>query len=86
MACGTPVIGTNVGGVSEIIKNDDNGFLIPPNNSSILNQKIEELLLNQDLRKKFIKNGLKTINRRFSAKKQLGSLISYLETKAGGAS
>lgn len=26
MACGTPVIGTNVGGVPEIIKNDYNGF------------------------------------------------------------
>jgi len=83
MACGTPVIGANVGGVPEIIKNNYNGFLIPSQNSSILSQKIEELLWNQELRKKFIKNGLKKTNRVFSAKKQLDSLISYLETKMG---
>lgn len=56
-------------------------FLITPEDSSILNQKIEELLWKQELRKKFIKNGLKTTNRVFSAKKQFESLISYLERK-----
>ena len=30
-ACGKPVIGTNVGGISDAINNGYNGFLIKPN-------------------------------------------------------
>jgi len=77
MACGIPVIGTNVGGVPEIITDNYNGFLIPPNDSSILAQKIEELLYNKKLRKEFIRAGLKTVGRKFSAKRQFNILFKY---------
>ena len=30
MSCGLPVIATNVGGVSEIVKHEVNGFLLKP--------------------------------------------------------
>ena len=55
MACGIPVIGANAGGVPEIIIDNYNGFLVQPNNSSALAQKIEELLYNEEIRKDFIK-------------------------------
>jgi len=77
MASGIPVIGTNIGGIPEIITDNYNGFLIPPNNSSALVQKIEELLYNENLRKKFIKAGLKTVGRNFSAKRQFNLLFKY---------
>ena len=32
-ACGKPVIGTNVGGISDAINDGFNGFLIKPNDS-----------------------------------------------------
>lgn len=41
-ACGTPVISTNVGGVSEYFP-DDFGFLIEPNNTTRLAKKLVEL-------------------------------------------
>jgi len=43
MACGTPTIAFNVGGVKEIIKNNHNGILIPPYDTELLAQKIQDL-------------------------------------------
>lgn len=77
MACGVPVIGTKAGGVPEIISHEYNGFLIQPNDASILTQKIEELLKNQKLRRIFIKRGLKIVETKFSTEKQLNKLFNY---------
>ncbi len=78
MACGVPVIGTNVGGVPEIITDGFNGFLVAPNNPSNLSQKIEELLNNEQIRGSFLENGFKTIRRKFSSERQFGNIFSYL--------
>lgn len=43
ISCGVPVISTNVGGVSEII-NEENGVMIPPNNLKELTDAIEEMI------------------------------------------
>ncbi|AEF96208.1 glycosyltransferase family 4 protein [Methanotorris igneus] len=59
MACGKAVIATNVGGIREIVKDNYNGFLIPPNNPKILKEKIEILINDKNLRRKFGKNGKK---------------------------
>ena len=39
-----PVIGTNVGGVPELISDNQTGFLVPPDNPEFLCKKINELL------------------------------------------
>ncbi len=36
MACGTPVIASNIGGLPELIRDGHNGFLIPERNSPAL--------------------------------------------------
>jgi len=43
LACGTPVVATNVGGIPDLI-NEDNGILVPPKDPKILAKKIEEAL------------------------------------------
>ncbi len=63
MAFGTPVIGSNVGGIPEIIKDNWNGILVRPGNSKDIANAIEKILNNKDLRKKFIKHGLQTANK-----------------------
>jgi len=78
MACGIPVIGTNVGGVPEIITNGYNGFLIAPGDPSILAQKIEEIFNNEQLKKSFIENGFKIIRRKFSSERQFSNMFNYL--------
>ncbi len=60
MACGKPVIGTKVGGIPEIIKNNYNGFLVEPNNIEDLKLKIKFLIdetNGKDLRKELGING-----------------------------
>lgn len=83
MACGTPVIGTNIGGVPEVITDNHDGFLIESNNPSILTQKIEKLLYDDNNRKEFIKNALKTVRRKFSTERQFGLLFKYFEKIIG---
>jgi len=78
MACGIPVIGTNVGGIPEVIIDNFNGFLVEPNNPSILTQRIEELLHNEKHRKEFILNGLKTVRRKLSTERQFSLLFNHL--------
>ncbi|MCK5084568.1 MAG: glycosyltransferase family 4 protein, partial [Candidatus Pacebacteria bacterium] len=60
MAHGTPVIGGNVGGTKELIKNGENGFLVNPGDYKDLADKISIILDNDLIREKFIKNGSET--------------------------
>ena len=52
-----PVIGTNVGGIPELITNDETGILIPPENSDELAQAVNELLSNKEKAEKIAANG-----------------------------
>lgn len=70
MACGVPVIGTKVGGIPEIISDSYSGYLVQPNDSSILAQRIEKLLNDNSTRNKFIKAGIKTVGENFTSGKQ----------------
>lgn len=79
MSCGLPVIGTKVGGIPEIISDSYNGYLVPPNDSSILAQKIEGLMNNSSVRENFIRAGIKTIQEKFTSDKQFSSFNKMLE-------
>lgn len=79
MACGLPVIGTNVGGVPEIITDGYNGFLVPPNNSSVLAKKITLLLEDVGTREAFIANGLKTVDQKFTAQVLFTKYLEFIE-------
>ncbi len=65
MASGTPVIGSNVGGIPDIIQDGYNGFLVPERSPKDLADRIVKLLLDRDLAKRFSANGYKTVNERF---------------------
>lgn len=49
MACGTPVIGSRVGGVKFTVKDGVTGFLVPPKSPRALAQKAAEVLSNDML-------------------------------------
>lgn len=66
MACGTPVIGSNIGGITDIIKDVKTGLLAGPENPNDIAQKIIRLFTDDELRKKFSKEGLKTVQEKFS--------------------
>ncbi|MFX1536584.1 MAG: glycosyltransferase family 4 protein [Promethearchaeota archaeon] len=66
LACRTPVIATNVGGVPEVIQHGKNGILIPPNNVIKLAEAIHYLLDNEDIRARFGREGRKFVVENFS--------------------
>jgi glycosyltransferase involved in cell wall biosynthesis len=43
MACGTPVVATNVGALSEIIEEGSNGYLVPSGNSQALASRLSRI-------------------------------------------
>ena len=79
MSCGVPVIGTKVGGIPEIISDSYNGYLVPPDDSSILAQKIERLINDTSIRENFIRAGKKTVKETFTADQQFLAFNTMLE-------
>ncbi len=71
MACGLPVVTTDVGGLPDLIKDGENGFLIPARNVAELARKLATLLESDELRAVISRNN------REKAKKYDWSLISH---------
>lgn len=66
MACGTPVVGSNVGGIPDIITDGWNGYLTKEKNPQDIADKIIKILSDREMGKRFSENGLQKINERFS--------------------
>lgn len=68
MACGKPVIASDVGGLPEVVDDGETGFIIPPNNPKALAEKILILLNNQELAVKMGEMGRLRVEKLFSDK------------------
>jgi glycosyltransferase involved in cell wall biosynthesis len=72
MASGLITIASNVGGVSEIINDDKNGFLVQPKNyKNILNTITKSLNLNNKEKMKIKQNAKDTIVKYFLEEKMI---------------
>lgn len=56
MVAGLPIVATNVGGIPEIVRNGENGFLVRPKDSRALAEKVLLLLKNKSLREHISRN------------------------------
>ena len=79
MACGLPVISTDLGGPKEIIKDGENGFLLSPNNPEILAEKIEFLIKNKKVRHDLGQKSIETVQNIFDIKKTTESIQSIYD-------
>lgn len=66
MACCKPVISTDVDQVSELVTDQQNGFLIPPGDATALAAAIQKLLENPSLRQQLGAAARRTIEEQFS--------------------
>ncbi|MCP4424413.1 MAG: glycosyltransferase family 4 protein [Chloroflexi bacterium] len=64
MSQSVPVIATNVGGIPSIVRDGENGLLIPPAQPEALVTAVRRLLTDNDLRRRFIQNGLAHVRQR----------------------
>jgi glycosyltransferase involved in cell wall biosynthesis len=81
MACGTPVIGANVGGIKFSVADGETGFLVPPADAGALAEKISLLLENEALRSEMKQNGFRRVNKLFTWKsvcEQLNDLYQHV--------
>lgn len=60
---GIPIIGSKVGGIPEVCVNKYNGLLVEKENPAQLAQAIKDLLMNEEVRKKFRRNSLSYANK-----------------------
>ena len=66
LSCETPVVATAVGGIPEVVRNHENGILVPPNNPLKLAEAIQYLIDNKDIRIRMGRKGRKRVIRNFS--------------------
>ena len=74
-----PVIGTDVGGIPELISHEKTGLLVPPENPSKLAQAINELLSNPEKGKKLAINGNDFIKNNLTWNVILPKFIQFYE-------
>jgi glycosyltransferase involved in cell wall biosynthesis len=66
MACKIPTIGTNVGGITDIIKDGENGILVPPENVGELTNVLKRVVEDENLANRIAEEGYRTVRERFT--------------------
>ncbi len=81
MACGRAVITTDVPGCKETVMHNENGFLIPPYDTSALTEKILQMIKEKEKIKIFSKNSILISKKHFDSKKQNQHLYHFINSK-----
>jgi glycosyltransferase involved in cell wall biosynthesis len=75
MACGVPVVTTDVFGPREIVKHNYDGFAVPPDDAEALAAAVETLLTDIELRTRISQNAHKSVQERYDIKQHAKQLI-----------
>jgi len=76
LSMGKPVIATDIGGASEVIMDNINGFLVKPKDISSIIETLERLAVNENLRKELSDNARESVIGKFCVSK----MVSKTET------
>ncbi|MGG1241331.1 N-acetyl-alpha-D-glucosaminyl L-malate synthase BshA [Bacillus cabrialesii] len=69
MACGVPCIGTNIGGIPEVIKNNVSGFLVDVGDVAAATARAMSILEDEQLSKRFTYAAMEMLKNEFSSQK-----------------
>ena len=84
MAAGKPIVASNVGGVSEVVINEVNGYLVPPKDPSSLAKAILKLINDPGTASQMGREGRRRMEQRFSMEiltKKLGDIYEIATKK-----
>ena len=82
MSAGVPAIGTDSGGVSEVIRHGENGFLVPVGDSQTLAKGIEDILYDEKCYAAMRENAMQWTRKQFAADKMAAQIEKlYMEDK-----
>ncbi len=65
-ACEVPIIASNAGGMPEVVCDEHNGLLVPSGDSKALQDAMDRLIPDADLRRKMGQNGRMLVKQKFS--------------------
>lgn len=80
MACGTPVIASEVGGIPEQITDGETGLLVRPADARSLAERLRRLLDDAELRRALGQRAAATVRSRFDLGTQVDSFLGWYQT------
>lgn len=83
-ACGTPVIGTDAGGIPEFVHDGETGLLVPPRDVAALSDAIRRLLTDPDLRNGVSERAARAAVAGFSVEAQARAAAAVYRQVVGG--
>lgn len=83
-ACNIPIITTDVGGVRDIVNNNETGYIVPKNNAKIFAEKLLLLIEDEKNRKKLSQNGWSFVKDNFHYTRLVKDMESYYENLIKG--
>ena len=84
MACRTPVIGSNVGGIKFTVRDGETGYLIPPNDPDALAGRLAHVYNNPKLMGVLSRQAVRRANDLFTWQKITGALVAVYQQLVGG--
>ncbi len=85
MAFGRPVVGYDIGGIGEWLKDGVNGFLVAPGDEAGFARRVEQLLRDDALAARLGRGGRESVERRFRPEAHLRQLLQVYASIAGRA-
>jgi glycosyltransferase involved in cell wall biosynthesis len=79
MASAQPVVSTPLAGIPELVVDGETGVLVPPDDSSVLAEALEQLLRDRELRLRYGRAGRARIEEHFQIEQTVTPLINLFE-------
>ena len=80
MACETPVVATNVGGLSEVVEDDKSGFLLPLGDADSMAERVVQMLRDPALRSRMGQRGRAMAQEKFSPQTALKAYMDVYDS------
>jgi D-inositol-3-phosphate glycosyltransferase len=85
MACGTPVVGANVGGVKFTVRDGETGYLVPPNDPDALAERLAHLYRHPKLMSVYRRQAIRRANDLFTWQKVTNAVAALYEEVVAAA-
>jgi glycosyltransferase involved in cell wall biosynthesis len=79
LACGTPVVGTAVGGIPEQIIEGQTGHLVPATDAAAMAERVVHLVKHPELRQRMSRRAAEDAANRFDVNQQVGRYTEWFE-------
>src|SRR5207245_2582946 len=79
MACGTPVIGSNVGGIKYSVRDGETGYLVPPRDPDVLAERLAYLYQQPKVMSLLSRQAIRRANDLFTWEKVATSVAAVYE-------